>query len=252
MNDYIKINRKILDWEWYGNINTCRLFIHMLLKANWKDGKFEGKVIPRGSFVSSLQKLAEETQLTMREVRTGITHLKSTGEVTNKSYSKYTVFTIKNYCQYQIIDKQTDKQATGKRHSNDILTTTIEEKKEGKKERNNINIMCKADALALFENLWKLYPNKKGKGQVSDAAKKRLLDVGYEEMVRAIERYKAELEKDKDWRKPQNGSTFFNSGYIDYLDANYVPGKQTGGNQFTQFPQRDYDFDDLEKQLLSN
>ena len=86
--DYIKLNRKVLNWEWYGNINTCRLFIHMILKANWKDGKFEGKVIPRGSFVSSLPKLADETSLTMREVRTAISHLKSTGEVTCKTYSK--------------------------------------------------------------------------------------------------------------------------------------------------------------------
>ena len=40
---YIKIDRKILDWEWYRNLNTCRLFFHLLLKANWKDGRFEGK-----------------------------------------------------------------------------------------------------------------------------------------------------------------------------------------------------------------
>lgn len=138
--DYIKLNRKVLNWEWYGNINTCRLFIHMILKANWKDGKFEGKVIPRGSFVSSLPKLADETSLTMREVRTAISHLKSTGEVTCKTYSKFTVFTVKNYCQYQMSDTQNDRQATGKRHSNDILTTTIEEKKEGNiKEDTNVS-----------------------------------------------------------------------------------------------------------------
>ena len=47
-------------------------------------------------------------------------------------------------------------------------------------------------------------------------------------MTRAIDRYKAELEKDNDWRKPQNGSTFFNSGYIDYLDANYEAGDNIG------------------------
>ena len=135
--DYIKLSRKLMDWEWYGNINTCRLFIHMLLKANWKDGKFEGKMIPRGSFVSSLPKLAEETELTIRELRTAISHLKSTGEVTCKSYSKYTVFTVNNYCLYQTNDTQNDSQVTVKRHSNDILTTTIEEKKEVKKGRNN-------------------------------------------------------------------------------------------------------------------
>lgn len=122
--------------------------------------------------------------------------------------------------------------------------------------KSNKNNMCKADALALFEKLWKLYPCKKGKGQVSDAAKMRLLKIGYDEMVRAIDRYKAELEKDSDWRKPQNGSTFFNSGYIDYLDSNYVPEKVQNRkgqySQFNQFPQNDYDFEQLEKEILSN
>lgn len=72
----------------------------------------------------------------------------------------------------------------------------------------------------LFERVWKLYPNKKGKGQVSDSKKKELYRVGYEELSRAIDRYKEGLKADE-WRKPQNGSTFFNRGYIDYLDCNY-------------------------------
>ncbi len=121
-----------------------------------------------------------------------------------------------------------------------------------KSKEENKNTMCKADALALFEKLWKLYPSKKGKGQVSDTAKMRLLKIGYEEMGRAIDRYKTELEKDSDWRKPQNGSTFFNSGYVDYLDANYEPAKKSikqNKNSFNNFSQRDYDFDALEKEL---
>lgn len=81
------------------------------------------------------------------------------------------------------------------------------------------------EARALFENLWKLYPLKRGKGQVSDTAKKRLLDIGCGQMKRAIDRYKADLEKET-WRKPQNGSTFFNSGYVDYLDCNYADESQ--------------------------
>lgn len=117
--EYIKLNRKILEWEWWSDINTSRLFIYMLLKANWKDTRFEGKLIPRGSFVSSIPKLSQETALTVREIRTAISHLKSTGEVTCKTYSKYTVFTVKNYCLYQSSDTQNDRQVTGKRHSND-------------------------------------------------------------------------------------------------------------------------------------
>ncbi|WP_243109971.1 hypothetical protein [Clostridium sp. E02] len=83
------------------------------------------------------------------------------------------------------------------------------------KEKNIVQ-----EAHALFENLWMIYPLKRGKGQVSNTAKKRILDIGYDQMERAINRYKADLEKDT-WRKPQNGSTFFNSGYVDYLDCNY-------------------------------
>ena len=81
-------------------------------------------------------------------------------------------------------------------------------------------------ANALFEELWSAYPNKKGKGQVSDAKKLALLSVGREEMLRAIRRYLSDLKKDE-WRKPQNGSTFFNSGYVDYLGKNYQTGQKS-------------------------
>ncbi|MGE5633378.1 MAG: replication protein [Caulobacteraceae bacterium] len=76
-----------------------------------------------------------------------------------------------------------------------------------------------------FESIWKLYPKKKGKGQVSDNQKKKLFRIGIEEMTRAIERYKKE-KAETDMQYWQNGSTFFNSGYIDYLDANYVEAEE--------------------------
>ena len=138
MRDYIKVSRSMLNWEWYSDINTSRLFIHMLLKANWKDGNFKGTTVPRGSFVSSIRKLADETSLTEREVRTAINHLKTTGEVTHKSTSKYSVFTVVNYDLYQSNDTQCVSQTTSERQSNDIQTTTIEEgKKERRKEDKN-------------------------------------------------------------------------------------------------------------------
>ncbi len=115
------------------------------------------------------------------------------------------------------------------------------------------NINTLAEAKALFDRLWKMYPNKKGKGQVSDTQKKRLLAIGEPTLVKAIERYSLELQKDADWRKPQNGSTFFNSGYVDYLDDNYVPGeepKKQPKTSFHNFQQRKYDFDEYERKLL--
>ncbi len=132
---------------------------------------------------------------------------------------------------------------------NDIKESKVKESKG-----NNKNNMCKADALALFEKLWKLYPVKKGKGQVSDAKKMQLLKIGYDEMSRAIERYKKYVDS-VDYLQYQNGGTFFNGGYVDYLDENYTntnPVSKRPKNSFSDFPQREYDFTELEKQLLSN
>lgn len=110
-----------------------------------------------------------------------------------------------------------------------------------------------AIAKSMFERLWKMYPNKKGKGQVSDTQKKRLLAIGEDKLVKAIERYSFELQKDADWRKAQYGSTFFNSGYVDYLDENYVPGKTAKPqNSFNNFSQRSYDYDELERDMLNS
>lgn len=81
----------------------------------------------------------------------------------------------------------------------------------------------KAEIDAFFDSIWNLYPVKKGKGQVSDTKRKELYKIGFDELERAIDRYLQELKKDADWRKPQNGSTFFNSGHVDYLDKNFVP-----------------------------
>lgn len=88
-------------------------------------------------------------------------------------------------------------------------------------ESHDVKKLTKADIDSFFDSLWQLYPVKKGKGQVSEAKRKKLYEIGEAEMHRAIHRYLTELKKDADWRKPQNGSTFFNSGYVDYLDANF-------------------------------
>ena len=111
------------------------------------------------------------------------------------------------------------------------------------------------DADALFTKLWTQYPNKKGKGKISDAKKRALLEIGEEHMLRAIRRYIAEHEaKEKCgefvpcW---QNGSTFFNSGYVDYLDENYAAAPRAPlrasalHSAFYCYQQSDTDWDEV-------
>lgn len=98
-------------------------------------------------------------------------------------------------------------------------------------KKNSARQPSKADVNAFFESIWELYPVKKGKASVSDTKRKALFKIGYEQMERAINRYLTELKKDASWRKPQNGSTFFNSGYVDYLDENFTPDQTVGGRK---------------------
>lgn len=126
-------------------------------------------------------------------------------------------------------EESSDSQTTP---SSDVVVSEEDKEKEEEKEidkKNSAKQPSKADVDSFFESVWKLYPEKKGKGQVSDAKRKVLFKIGYDQMERAINRYLTELKKDASWRKPQNGSTFFNSGYVDYLDENYVPS--TEGNE---------------------
>ncbi|MDD5064990.1 MAG: hypothetical protein PHQ35_09585 [Phycisphaerae bacterium] len=77
-----------------------------------------------------------------------------------------------------------------------------------------------------FENIWRLYPKKEGKGQVSKTQKEKLYKIGFDELSRCIERYK-KSKKGVDSQYLQYGSTFFNSGYVDYLDCNYEKPVET-------------------------
>ena len=86
---------------------------------------------------------------------------------------------------------------------------------------NNVH-SCSESPEEFFERAWQYYPNKRGKGQVSEKSKERLMSHGWDNVKRAIDRYLEDLKKDE-WRQAQNGSTFFTSGYIDYLDENYTP-----------------------------
>jgi phage replication O-like protein O len=71
---------------------------------------------------------------------------------------------------------------------------------------------------SFFESVWILYPNKLGKSDVKSKARKELMVYGYEQIKRCIDRYKSSKE---DWKAWKNGSTFFNNGYKDYLDAEW-------------------------------
>lgn len=150
MQGFIKLHRQITEWEWYSNINVCRLFIHCLLKANHKDNKWQGIVIERGSFITSIENLAFETGLSGQQVRTALNKLKTTGEITSKTTNRYSIISIKNWNSYQLDNTQDNKQITNKQQTNNKQITTNNNdnnvKNDNKPSKKEIEDYCKTIA----------------------------------------------------------------------------------------------------------
>lgn len=98
---YIKLHRQILEWEWYQDTNVKLLFIHCLLKANYQDKKWQGLMIPRGSFVTSFEILANETGLTTKQIRTALNKLERTGDLASKRTNRFSLVTVVKYSDFQ-------------------------------------------------------------------------------------------------------------------------------------------------------
>lgn len=130
--EFLKLYRKFVGWEWYQNVPTKVLFLHCLLRANWKAGSWMGINYEPGQFITSLQSLAMETGLSVRQVRTALNHLKATGEVSDLRQANFRIITVKNWDRYQSIDKPTDRPVTNQRQTIDNRyknNRTIEHKK---------------------------------------------------------------------------------------------------------------------------
>tara|TARA_R110000803_G_scaffold171371_1_gene234328 strand:+ start:221 stop:952 length:732 start_codon:yes stop_codon:yes gene_type:complete len=101
MAGWIKLHRSMLDWEWYDDVNVCRLFTHCLLRANHKTKSWRGKTIERGQFWTSLDTLSAETKLSKKQIRVALTKLQSTGEVASQGHATGRMITVVNYDSYQ-------------------------------------------------------------------------------------------------------------------------------------------------------
>jgi hypothetical protein len=115
---YIKLDRNILQWGWFKDDKTFKLWIYLLLSANVTDHVFMGVEIRRGELASSYKSLANATGLSERSVRTAVEHLKSTGELTVNRHPKFSVFSIPLYDYYQS-NRQSPRQSTDSRSTDD-------------------------------------------------------------------------------------------------------------------------------------
>lgn len=122
-------------------------------------------------------------------------------------------------------------------------------KEEKKREIKHLpDKSCDIDLF--FEECWELYPNKKGKGSIKPARKKELFKLS-EEFKRAIGRYVDEIaSKHIEPQYIKHGSTFFNNGYVDYLDGNYQADVRSQKQAVEYFSKAPSGYRDLQAEML--
>lgn len=110
LGGFIRLYRSLLSWEWHDDPNTLSLFIHLLLMANFREGRWHEQEIQRGQVLTGRKKLAELTGLSEQQVRTALNRLKTTSTITIKSTNKFSLITIVNYEGFQDLQGQANQQ----------------------------------------------------------------------------------------------------------------------------------------------
>lgn len=132
MNGWIKLHRQITEWEWYTDIKTFKLWIHLLVTANIVSQKrICGYTLRAGQLITTLPRLQSETGLSIQEIRTAIKHLKDSGEISEIVTNKFRLITVEKWAFFQ----GEAGNLTGKQQTNNRQATGV--KREGK-ENNNI------------------------------------------------------------------------------------------------------------------
>lgn len=138
MEGWIKLHRKLTTWEWYTDSKMVHLFLHLLLTANHKDGKFQGIDIKKGQVITGRHKLSASTGLSEQNIRTCLSKLEVTNEITIQTTNKNSLITIINYDFYQcevektnqVTSKSTNQLTNNQPTTNQQLTTNNNDKNE--------------------------------------------------------------------------------------------------------------------------
>lgn len=142
LNGFVKIHRKLLQWGWYQDNVVKGVFLHLLLTASFQDCQWMGRTIKKGQVVTSYNSLAQDLGFGVRQIRTAINKLKSTGEITSEATNKYTIITVVNWDEYQCLEKSETNEETNtetfNRQASDIQETFNRQHRKNVKNVKNV------------------------------------------------------------------------------------------------------------------
>ena len=207
---FIKLHRRLIDWEWFKSPETYLLFTYLLLSANYKKSKWRGIEIQKGQIVTGRRQLSEKTGLSEQKIRTCLQRLISTKELTIKTTNRFSIVTICNYNKYQNENNEINQNSNQQSTSNQPTTNHVQEVKEVKEVKE-----CKNKTLAQnnfereIEVLYSAYPRHVGRGQAIRAIRAALKKEPFDTIMAGIKRYSLEREG-QDQKFTAHPATWFN------------------------------------------
>lgn len=215
---YTKIANEILEQLAKTNLNgTQRRILDVVFRMTYG--------YQRKEFNMSITYISKATDINKMQIQRELATLISRKiiiVISEATFSKSRVIAFNTNFNDWVLAKKLTVSETDKSTVSELVNSTvsglanqIKKDKESIKE-NSANSFYED----LFLELWKLYPNKKGKSAVTKKSKETISKIGIEKMTKAIETYKNELQRET-WKQAMNGSTFFNGRYEDYLQENY-------------------------------
>ena len=132
MQGWIKLYRKLADWEWYSDPITKAVFIDLLIYAARQPTKWRGQTVEAGTCITSLDSISSRNGISVSQTRTALSHLQKTGEIDKQSTNKNTVIIVLNFKRYQELmcdeenhkSQSNDNQIAIKSQSNDNQIAT--------------------------------------------------------------------------------------------------------------------------------
>jgi hypothetical protein len=144
MEGWIKLHRNIANWRWATSPNHIALFMQILIRANFKETHWRKEMVKPGQILTGRKQLSVWTGLSEAQIRTVLRDLQDTQEITIKTTKTYSIITIVNWLNYQIMGNESNQEITNKQPTNNQQITTSKNANNAKNEKN---IIIKASPL---------------------------------------------------------------------------------------------------------
>ena len=130
---FVQLSDDLTNWEWFDDKNTVYVYLWLMLRAAWCSARYHGIELERGQVITTYPEISEKCGVTIRQARTILDRLKTTGKATVNTTSKFSIITMLEYDCNGKSDSLNDSQMTDKRQtarqSNDsptLLLTNIQ------------------------------------------------------------------------------------------------------------------------------